>query len=134
MKRRTTPLAGSKPPRSRNRQMSPWRPLIALAAVLMALGGTMIGTGHHSPQLGIDLAGGTSVTLTAKSQPRPGDLDTAVTIMRNRVNSFGVSEAEVTKQGSKNIQIDVPGKGSNEMLAQIGKTAQLYFRTVADPT
>jgi preprotein translocase subunit SecD len=116
--------------------MSPWRPLIALAAVIVALGGTMIGTGHHTPQLGIDLAGGTSVTMSAKNgTPSSSDMDTAVAIMRNRVNSFGVSEAEVTKQGSKNIQIDVPGKGSDQMLAQIGQTAALYFRTVVpDPT
>ena len=116
--------------------MSPWRPLIVLAAAIVALGGTMIGTGHHTPQLGIDLAGGTSVTMSAKSgTPSSSDMDTAVAIMRNRVNSFGVSEAEVTKQGSKNIQIDVPGKGSDQMLAQIGQTAALYFRTVVpDPT
>ena len=59
-------MAGSKAPRSRNRKTSPWTPLTALAAVIMALVGTMIGTGHHSPQLGIDLAGGTTMTMTAK--------------------------------------------------------------------
>ena len=116
--------------------MSPWRPLIALAAIIVALGGTMLGTGHHTPQLGIDLAGGSSVTMTAKGPtPTPGNMDTAVSIIRNRVNGFGVSEAEVTKQGSSHIQIDVPGKGGSDVLDQVGKTAELLFRVVVtDPT
>ena len=78
--------------------MSPWRPLTALAVVIVALGGTMIGTGHHSPKLGIDLAGGTSLTLTAKEPcgktPSAQDMNTALDIMRKRVNGYGVSEAE----------------------------------------
>ncbi|MFL6116128.1 MAG: protein translocase subunit SecD [Catenulispora sp.] len=129
-------MAGSKAPRSRNRKTSPWTPLTVLAAVIMALVGTMIGTGHRSPQLGIDLAGGTTMTMTAKGgTPSTGDMDTALQIMRNRVNGQGVSEAEVTKQGSSSIQVDLPGKNSSELLAQLGQTAKLYFRVVVeDPT
>src|SRR4051795_11133224 len=102
----------------------------------MALVGTMIGTGHRTPQLGIDLAGGTTMTMSAKGgTPSSGDMDTALQIMRNRVNGQGVSEAEVTKQGSKSIQVDLPGKNSSELLAQLGQTAKLYFRVVVeDPT
>ncbi|WP_344670097.1 protein translocase subunit SecD [Catenulispora yoronensis] len=96
----------------------------------------MIGTGHRAPQLGIDLAGGTTMTMTAKGgTPSAADMDTALQIMRNRVNGQGVSEAEVTKQGSKAIQVDVPGKNSSEMLKQLGQTAKLYFRIVVpNPT
>ena len=135
-KRRTNPLAGSKAPRSRNRKASPWTPLTALAAVIMALVGTMIGTGHHSPQLGIDLAGGTTMTMTAKGgTPSPGDMDTALQIMRNRVNGQGVSEAEVTKQGNNSIEVDLPGKNSSALVQELGQTAKLYFRVVVqDPT
>ncbi|MBW8802699.1 MAG: protein translocase subunit SecD [Catenulisporales bacterium] len=116
--------------------MSPWTPLTVLAAVIMALAGTMIGTGHRTPQLGIDLAGGTTMTMTAKGgTPSAGDMDTALQIMRNRVNGQGVSEAEVTKQGSSSIQVDLPGRNSSELLAQLGQTAKLYFRVVVeDPT
>jgi preprotein translocase subunit SecD len=129
-------LAGSKAPRSRNRKASPWTPLTALAAVIMALVGTMIGTGHHSPQLGIDLAGGTTMTMTAKGgTPSPGDMDTALQIMRNRVNGQGVSEAEVTKQGNNSIEVDLPGKNSSALVQELGQTAKLYFRVVVqDPT
>src|SRR5262245_40224880 len=101
----------------------------------MALAGTMAGTGHHTPQLGIDLAGGTTMTMTAKGgTPSPGDMDNALQIMRNRVNGQGVSEAEVTKQGTSSIQVDLPGKNSSELVKQLGQTAKLYFRVVADPT
>ena len=129
-------MAGSKAPRSRNRQTSPWAPLGALAAFIVLLGGTMVGTGHHTPQLGIDLAGGTTLTMTAKGKtPAASDMDTAVTIMQNRVNGQGVSEAAVTKQGNNTIEVDVPGKNSSDLLNQLGQTAQLYFRTVVeDPT
>lgn len=129
-------MAGSKAPRSRNRKASPWTPLTALAAVIMALVGTMIGTGHHSPQLGIDLAGGTTMTMTAKGgTPSPGDMDTALQIMRNRVNGQGVSEAEVTKQGNNSIEVDLPGKNSSALVQELGQTAKLYFRVVVqDPT
>lgn len=128
-------MAGSKAPRSRNRKTSPWTPLTALAAVIMALAGTMIGTGHRTPQLGIDLAGGTTMVMTAQGSKAPstGDMDTALQIMRNRVNGQGVSEAEVTKQGNNAIEVDLPGKNSSELLAQLGQTAKLYFRVVVDP-
>ncbi|MEY9927737.1 preprotein translocase subunit SecD [Catenulispora sp. GP43] len=125
-------MAGSKAPRSRNRKTSPWTPLTALAAVIMALVGTMIGTGHRTPQLGIDLAGGTTMVMTAHGNKAPAasDMDTALQIMRNRVNGQGVSEAEVTKQGNNAIEVDLPGKNSSELLAELGQTAKLYFRTV----
>ncbi|MEY9856766.1 preprotein translocase subunit SecD [Catenulispora sp. GAS73] len=129
-------MAGSKAPRSRNRKTSPWTPLTALAAVIMALVGTMIGTGHRTPQLGIDLAGGTTMTMTAQGKtPASGDMDTALQIMRNRVNGQGVSEAQVTKQGNNSIEIDLPGKNSSDLLKELGQTAKLYFRVVvSDPT
>jgi preprotein translocase subunit SecD len=101
----------------------------------MALVGTMIGTGHRTPQLGIDLAGGTTMVMTAQGgTPSPGDMDTALQIMRNRVNGQGVSEAQVTKQGNNSIEVDLPGKNSSALLQELGQTAKLYFRVVADPT
>ena len=113
--------------------MSPWRPLTALAVVIVALGATMVGTGYHSPKLGIDLAGGTSMTLTAKDDkgtPSAADMNTAVNIMNLRVNATGVAEAEVTKQGNNQIQVDLPGQNSTALLTQLSQTAQLYLRVV----
>nr|WP_239149166.1 protein translocase subunit SecD [Streptomyces sp. SID12501] len=94
-------------------------------------------SGHTTPRLGIDLAGGTSITLTAKNEPgQPNainktNMDIAVDIMNRRVNGLGVSEAEVQTQGSDNIIVNIP-KGTNSKQArdQVGTTAKLYFRPV----
>jgi preprotein translocase subunit SecD len=92
-------------------------------------------SGHTTPRLGIDLAGGTSITLTAKSdQPNAinkTNMNTAVSIIERRVNGLGVSEAEVQTQGNDNIIVNIP-KGTNSKQAeqQVGTTAQLYFRPV----
>src|ERR1041384_2677882 len=90
-----------------------------------------------TPRLGIDLAGGTSITLTAKNEPgQPNainktNMDTAVDIMNRRVNGLGVSEAEVQTQGSDNIIVNIPkGTNSKQARAQVGTTAKLYFRPV----
>jgi preprotein translocase subunit SecD len=97
----------------------------------------MFWSGDTTPRLGIDLAGGTTITLKAQNTPgKPNainktNMDTAVDIMNRRVNGLGVSEAEVQTQGSDNIVVNIP-KGTNEAQArqQVGQTAQLYFRPV----
>ncbi len=94
-------------------------------------------SGHTTPRLGIDLAGGTSITLEAQNQPgKPNainqtNMDTAVGIIERRVNGLGVSEAEVQTQGNKNIIVNIPkGTNSKQAQEQVGTTAQLYFRPV----
>nr|WP_237691358.1 protein translocase subunit SecD [Streptomyces sp. SID7834] len=104
---------------------------------MVALTGGMFLSGHTTPRLGIDLAGGTSITLKAKSQPgkpeaiNETNMNTAVSIIERRVNGLGVSEAEVQTQGASNIIVNIP-KGTNSAQAreQVGTTAQLYFRPV----
>lgn len=114
-------------------------PLRSLALTLALLVGglaTMFGVGAMHPRLAIDLAGGTSVTLTAK--PMPGTtgsitkdaMDQAVAIIRQRVNGFGVSEAQVTTLGSDHIVVSVPGQNNNRIVEQVGQTALLRFRPV----
>jgi preprotein translocase subunit SecD len=103
--------------------------------VTVALIATMFGTGHLKPRLGIDLAGGTSITLTAKSEDgksvTPANMKTAKAIIDQRVNAFGVSEAEVVQEGPNNLVINIPkGKDANAAAAQVGKTAKLFFRPV----
>ena len=108
-------------------QPSPW----LLAAVFVQ--------GAKSIKLGLDLRGGTSVTL----QPRlsPGEsgtvsnaaIDQAVSIIRQRVNSLGVAESEVTAQGSgtnRQIVISVPGDTGRRVVDLVGQTAELRFRQV----
>ncbi|KND26864.1 preprotein translocase subunit SecD [Streptomyces acidiscabies] len=101
----------------------------------MGLTGGMFATGDTKPRLGIDLAGGTSITLEAKADQgsaiNKANMDTAVDIMNRRVNGLGVSEAEVQTQGNSNIIVNIPkGTNSEEARAQVGTTAKLYFRPV----
>ncbi len=115
--------------------------LMALTLALLVAGlVTMIGVGAMKPRLAIDLAGGTSVTLTAKTLDNDDGssggavttdaMDQAVEIIRQRVNGFGVSEAQVTTLGSDNIVVSVPGQNNQRIVEQVGQTALLRFRPV----
>src|SRR3712207_271385 len=87
----------------------------------------------RTPQLGLDLRGGTTVTLTARTPegqaPAPEDLELARQIIEQRVNGLGVAEAEVVTEGESNIVISVPGD-DGEQARELGQTAQLRFRPV----
>jgi len=117
----------------------PGRTLAILALVLIAMTSLVFIQGATSIRLGLDLRGGTSVTL----QPRiaPGDegkitsesIDQAVSIIRQRVNSLGVAESEVSAQGSgsnRQIVISVPGDTGRRVVELVGQTAELRFRQV----
>ncbi|MFI0774225.1 protein translocase subunit SecD [Streptomyces sp. NPDC021212] len=132
------PKKGRKSPGSQGR---PGRALAVIVIAMVALIGGMFLSGHTTPRLGIDLAGGTSFTLEAKNQPgkpnaiNTANMNTAVGIIERRVNGLGVSEAEVQTQGPKHIIVNIP-KGTNAKQArqQVGTTAQLYFRPVMTTT
>jgi preprotein translocase subunit SecD len=88
----------------------------------------------YQPRLGLDLEGGTSVILTPRLAKGSGSvpkdsLNQAVSIIRNRVDSFGVAESEVTTAGN-NIVISIPGKQDKNILATVQQTAELRFRQV----
>ncbi|MGW7792889.1 protein translocase subunit SecD [Streptomyces tricolor] len=116
-------------------QTTPGRSLALILIAIVALTGGMFLSGHTTPRLGIDLAGGTSITLKAKADQgsaiNKANMDTAVDIMNRRVNGLGVSEAEVQTQGTDNIIVNIPkGTNSKEAQEQVGTTAKLYFRPV----
>ncbi|MFF8810589.1 protein translocase subunit SecD [Streptomyces pactum] len=119
----------------------PWRPLALILIAIVALTVGMFASGHTTPRLGIDLAGGTSFTLEAKNEPgKPNainsdNMNTAVNVIERRVNGLGVSEAEVQTQGDKHIIVNIP-KGTNAKQArgQVGTTAKLFFRPVVTYT
>ena len=126
----------NKPVKTANR---PSRSLAILGLVLVAMAGVAFVQGATSVRLGLDLRGGTSVTL----QPRiaPGEsgkvtneaIDQAVSIIRQRVNSLGVAESEVAAQGSgtsRQIVISVPGDTGRRVIELVGQTAELRFRQV----
>ena len=84
-----------------------------------------------SPQLGLDLEGGTRITLTASKAPSQTQLKLASSIIDERVNGSGVSESEVSTQGNKNIVVEIPGKQRKDLIDAVKRTAQLRFRLVA---
>src|SRR5436190_21909366 len=86
--------------------------------------------GGHTPQLGLDLQGGTSVVLGAKDgQNATSDqLDRTMSIIRRRVDGLGVAEPEITRQG-KFIVVSLPGvKDAQHAIELVGRTAKLQFR------
>jgi preprotein translocase subunit SecD len=92
----------------------------------------LTGNGSAKPKLGIDLQGGTIVTLTARqedgAQPSEEALNRARDLIEVRVNGLGVSGAEVVRDGN-NLTITVPGADS-EGAKGLGQTARLSFRKV----
>lgn len=92
---------------------------------------------RHSPKLGLDLRGGTQVILSpsvaAGETLTQDQLNQTVSIIRQRVDGFGVAESEVTIQGTGNgakIIVTIPGETSRTVVDQLKTTAQLNFRPV----
>ncbi|MFJ9563015.1 protein translocase subunit SecD [Streptomyces fuscichromogenes] len=128
-------MAAPKRGRSASAQSKPGRSLALILIAIVALTGGMFASGNTTPRLGIDLAGGTSITLQAKADQGSAinktNMNTAVEIMNRRVNGLGVSETEVQTQGTSNIIVNIPkGTNSAEARQQVGTTAKLYFRPV----
>jgi preprotein translocase subunit SecD len=102
---------------------------LGITAVLYGL--VFFTPGSNTPKLGIDLQGGTRITLTAKTQdggdPDRAQMQQARTIMETRVNGSGVAGAEVQIDGARQLVITVPG---NEDLSGLTRSAQLNIRPV----
>ncbi|NYH76893.1 preprotein translocase subunit SecD [Actinopolyspora biskrensis] len=119
------------PPRG---QIRPARYLLAFVVILLGIYSLVFFTGDRkpTPELGIDLQGGTRVTLTARTPngkpPSDESLKQARQIIEQRVNGLGVSGSEVTIDGT-NLVITVPGK-DGEQAKRLGQTAELNLRQV----
>ncbi len=116
---------------------TPVHPARYLAVFLALLVGVYLlvfltGDKQAKTKLGIDLQGGTRVTLTARtpdgSRPTADALNQAQQIISSRVNGLGVSGSEVVIDGD-NLVITVPGNDSSEA-RNLGQTARLYIRPV----
>ena len=70
--------------------------------------------------LGLDLTSGTTVALEAQAPhgktPSPQNMKTALTIMLNRVDAGGFTEASVVQQGNNIINVSVPGQNSQAVV------------------
>lgn len=87
-----------------------------------------------APGLALDLQGGTQLILKADttdgSQVTSETIDESINVIRQRIDSSGVSEAEITAQGSQNIVVGIPGEVSQETIDLISQPAQMRFRPV----
>lgn len=106
-----------------------------LALVIVGLYGIMAWNRIWTPKLGLDLRGGSTITLTASNVSGsgavdPASLELARTIIQQRVDSIGVGESEVTTSGGSQIIVSVPNVQKDELVKMVGTTAQLYFRQV----
>ena len=113
----------------------PLRTLIVFLAFCVGLVGLMALGGIWTPKLGLDLRGGTTITLTASNTTGEGSVDPASlelarTIIQQRVDAIGVGETEVTTSGDRQIIVSVPNVQQDELVRMVGQTAQLYFRLV----
>ncbi|MDF0529150.1 protein translocase subunit SecD [Tsukamurella sp. 8F] len=114
--------------------ISPKRLLLAFGVFVVAIYALVFLTGDKKPvpKLGIDLQGGTTVTLQAITPdgkaPDKTSLERAQEIIDKRVNGLGVSGSTVQINGS-NLVITVPGQDGDQARA-LGQTARLYVRPV----
>ncbi|WP_318244211.1 protein translocase subunit SecD [Oerskovia rustica] len=111
--------------------------ILALFASIFA--GTKWSDASTTPGLALDLEGGTQIILTpiaSEGEVTDETIQQAINVIRQRVDSSGVTEAEITSQG-KNIVVGLPGTPSDETLDLVRKSAQMRFRpvlTVGAPT
>jgi preprotein translocase subunit SecD len=113
----------------------PLRTLVILGLVMAGLYTLIAISGVWTPKLGLDLRGGSTITLTASNSTGtgtvdPASLELARTIIQQRVDGYGVGESEITTSGDKQIIVSVPNVQKDDLLRLVGKTAQLYFRKV----
>ena len=92
-------------PTSTARRVLLWLAAIIIAGTLAVGGGVLAGAASWSPKLGLDLEGGTQMILAPKVEGAGSitaeQLDQAVSIIRQRVDGSGVSEAQISTEGGR---------------------------------
>src|SRR3990172_11944627 len=92
------------------------------------------GLERRAMRLGLDLKGGTYVLLEADTSRLPPGVDVGKSldgvkdVLERRVNAFGVSETEITREGPNRLAVQMPGIDPTRARELLGKTAQLEFR------
>lgn len=100
--------------------------LLVLSAV--GIGDKQTGAAKNIP-LGLDLAGGVSITYQAKGDtPSAEEMNDTVYKLQKRVESYS-TEAQVYQQGDDRINIEIPGvTDANAILEELGKPGSLSFQ------
>lgn len=112
-----------------------WLGIVTALLLGIITAGVVWSDATTTPKLALDLEGGTSIILEPQvsedTDISKEQLDQAVSIIRQRVDSTGVSEAEITTQGDRNIVVNLPGNPDEETRNLVRSSAQLVFRRVA---
>ena len=122
-----------------SREMSKKKGIITLVVSVLALIGftfvTVFGldsgkTGSASNiKLGLDLAGGVSITYEVVGEENPSAEDMSDTIfkLQQRADNYS-TEAQVYQEGSNRINIEIPGvSDANAILEELGSPGSLVF-------
>jgi len=116
-----------------------WRSLTWLGVIVVVLaavlaGGVIFGGASLAPKLGLDLEGGTEIILAPQlangKTVTSDELTQSVAIIRKRVDASGVSEAQVSTQGGKNVVVSIPGTLDEQTKQRIESSSKLDFRPV----
>lgn len=112
-----------------------WFALVLIALLGLNWYSVALQGGSWLPKLALDLEGGTQVVLEAQvaegqASPSSSQMAQAVSIIRQRVDAAGVSEAEITTQGGRNVVVSVPGEMDEDTRARVESSARLEFRPV----
>ena len=115
--------------------------LLVLVLLLGGLGYTAavgVGSEHKASasdiKLGLDLAGGVSITYKVAGDEKPSAEDMADTIykLQKRVETYS-TESVVYQEGDDRINIEIPGvSDANAILEELGKPGSLYFISETD--
>ena len=102
---------------------------VCLYTVLVGLGPHHLGSAKNI-ELGLDLAGGVSVTYEVnEDNPSQTDMDDTIYKLQLRVQNYS-TESEVYQEGASRITVEIPGAtNANEILEELGKPGDLSFQT-----
>ena len=113
------------------RQQRPGRTILLFLGFIALTFGLVAVNGSWTPKLGLDLQGGTRITLVTDGDVTQESLNEAAAIIDQRVNGVGVSETEVTTQGNNIIVVEIPGDTRRDLEDTVKRQAQMRFRIVA---
>jgi SecD/SecF fusion protein len=105
--------------------------ILLIVAALIAASAVVVAT--KPTKLGLDLQGGVQLVYQAEPTAQqktvdPEAMQRSIDLMQQRVNEFGVAEAELNQSGKDQIEVNLPGvKDAERAAAQVGSTAQLFF-------
>src|SRR3954454_1829371 len=107
--------------------------LLVLLLVRGLAAASLVIVTQKDTKLGLDLQGGVQLVYEGKPTPQQPTvtqeaLNRALSIMRDRVDAFGVGEPELQLLGRQQIEVNLPGvEDADRAAAQVGSTAQLFF-------